>query len=103
MDSKTIVIKGHDYDIDYQVTDVMTHTEALGRIGMRKTVVDHYDIEFIAINDLDPSHFSEMFRGMADEELRSYIDDDIRDRYMFDHVPAEWDRRHDERKEAVNG
>lgn len=103
MEIKSIVIKNHDYEIQYEISNIYTHTERHGRIGMRHTVVDRYDIDLIAINDLDPSHFSEMFRGMVDEELRTYTDEEVSERMMFDHVPEEWDRRYDERKEAING
>ena len=99
---KTVILYNNDWEVKFDFTITATHVERVGRIGMRETILDDWEITVQTINNAPPDCFSDKMLAMVVFALEN--DTDLIQReseaHSMDWYGDEVDRRHDERKEA---
>lgn len=80
--------------------------ERVGRIGMRNTILDDWEITIVSVNGAPPDCFSDKMLAMVVDALENESDLICAANLsciQWTGSKDEADRRYDERKEAVNG
>lgn len=101
---KSIILNGFDMDVVFDFEITSSHVARVGRIGMRETVIDDWEIAIESVNGMPVSYFSEEGLQAIRDALENETDLIQRESevHAYDHIADEVDRRWDERKEAMN-
>ena len=99
---KTVILYNNDWEVKFDFTITASHVERVGRIGMRNTILDDWEITIESVNGMPASCFTDEGLQVIRDALEN--DTDLIQReseaHSMDWYGDEVDRRHDERKEA---